>query len=124
MHYRGTLQVPMVIADPTAQPGRTDSLAGSIDLPTTLLDRAGLPHYEGMQGHSLRPVLGDPATAVRDHVLIEEVRQRLIGEWICHPPEATECKFGKSKASKPALTCSPQRHASEAVLGLRPVTPR
>ena len=32
MHYRGSLQVPMVIAVPGIEPGRTTALASSIDL--------------------------------------------------------------------------------------------
>ena len=72
MHYRGTLQPPLVIADPTRTPGRTESLAGSIDVAPTLLELAGLPVYDGIQGHSLAPILGDPSAVVRDHLLIED----------------------------------------------------
>ena len=72
MHYRGTLQVPMVIADPRRAPGRTTALASSIDLGQTLLELAGLRGYDGLQGTSLRPVLDDATVAVRDHVLIED----------------------------------------------------
>jgi arylsulfatase A-like enzyme len=72
MHYRGTLQVPMVIVDPRRAPGRTTSLAGSIDLASTLLDLAGLSSYDGMQGTSLVPILDDPAATVRSELLIED----------------------------------------------------
>jgi len=72
MHYRGTLQVPYVIADPRRSPGRTDSLAGSIDFGPTLLDLCGLDGYDGIQGHSLVPVLDDQTEAVRDLVFIED----------------------------------------------------
>ena len=72
MHYRGTLQVPMVVVDPRREPGRTSSLASSIDLGPTLLELAGLPGYHGIQGHSLVPVLDDNEAAVRDNVLIED----------------------------------------------------
>ena len=72
MHYRGTLQVPMVIVDPTRTPGRASSLASSIDLGPTLLELAGLDQYEGIQGHSLVPILDDPTATVRDRVLIED----------------------------------------------------
>ena len=72
MHYRGTLQVPMVVADPRRTPGRTGSLAGSIDLGPTLLELAGLTGYDGIQGTSLVPVLDDPAASVRSEVLIED----------------------------------------------------
>ncbi len=72
MHYRGTLQVPMVIADPTRPSARTWALASSIDLGPTLLDLAGLDGYDGIQGTSLVPLLADPAASVRDHVLVED----------------------------------------------------
>ncbi|MCP3939157.1 MAG: sulfatase-like hydrolase/transferase [Actinomycetia bacterium] len=72
MHYRGTLQVPMVIADPRQSPGRTSSLASSIDLGPTLLDLAGVTGYDGIQGTTLRPSIEDPGAASRDHVLIED----------------------------------------------------
>jgi len=72
MPYRGTLQVPFVIDDPRRGAGRTDALAGSIDLASTLLDLVGLPGYDGMQGISLAAILDDPNAAVRDHILIED----------------------------------------------------
>ncbi|MEZ5378679.1 MAG: sulfatase-like hydrolase/transferase [Acidimicrobiales bacterium] len=72
MPYRGTLQVPLVIVDPDRAPARTTSLAGSIDLGSTLLDLAGLEGYVGIQGSSLVPILDDPAATVRDHILIED----------------------------------------------------
>ena len=72
MHYKGTLQVPMVIVDPRRTPGRTASLAGSLDLASTLLDLAGISGYDGIQGTSLVPILDDPAATVRSELLIED----------------------------------------------------
>ena len=72
MHYRGTLQVPLVIADPRRPAARTSSLASSIDLGSTLLDLCGVSGYQGIQGRSLVPILDDPASSVRDEVLIED----------------------------------------------------
>ena len=72
MHYRGTLQVPLVIVDPRRGAGRTASLASSIDLGPTLLDLAGIEPYHGIQGRSLTPLMDDPSATVRDHVLIED----------------------------------------------------
>ena len=50
MHYRGTLQVPMVIDVPDLTPGRSPSLASSIDLGPTLMDLCGISAYDGVQG--------------------------------------------------------------------------
>ncbi len=72
LHYRGTLAVPYVIADPRRSPGRTESLAGSIDLGPTLMDLAGIAGYDGIGGRSLVRVLDDPRETVRDEVLIED----------------------------------------------------
>jgi arylsulfatase A-like enzyme len=72
MHYRGTLQVPLIISAPGKAAGRSRSLASSIDLGPTLLDLCGVAGYDGIQGFSLAPVLDDPASGVRDSVLIED----------------------------------------------------
>ncbi|MEM9465155.1 MAG: sulfatase-like hydrolase/transferase [Actinomycetota bacterium] len=73
MHYRGTLQVPMLIVDPRRkQAPRSSSLASSIDLGPTLMDLCGVAPFHGIQGHSLTPILDDAAARVRDSVLIEE----------------------------------------------------
>jgi len=72
MHYRGTLQVPMVVSVPEMNAGTSQSLASSIDLGPTLLDLCDLKEYDGIQGHSLRPILEDASAEVRNHVLIED----------------------------------------------------
>ena len=72
MHYRGTLQVPMVIADPRRAAGRTRSLASSIDLGPTLMELCGVGDYHGIQGVSQVPVLDDANASVRDAVLVED----------------------------------------------------
>ncbi|MEM7078987.1 MAG: sulfatase-like hydrolase/transferase [Pseudomonadota bacterium] len=72
MHYRGTLQVPLVIRTPGQQSSRTRSLASSIDLAPTLMALCGVAEFDGLQGHDLTPLLQDPDAQVRDHVLIED----------------------------------------------------
>lgn len=72
MPFRATQQVPMLITTPRHPPGRTNSLACSMDLGPTLLDLCEIDPYDGIQGVSLVPVLSDPQTTVREHVLIEE----------------------------------------------------
>ena len=72
MHYRGCLQTPLVVADPRRSPGRTTSLASSIDLPSTLLDLCDIDGYNGIQGVSQVPVLDDATASVRDSVLVED----------------------------------------------------
>jgi arylsulfatase A-like enzyme len=72
MHYRGTLQVPMMISTPGVQASRSQHLASSIDLGPTLMDLCEVDSYDGVQGLSLTPMLGDEGAVVRDHVLIED----------------------------------------------------
>ena len=72
MHFQGCLRVPLAIHVPGQTPARTDSLVSSVDIAQTMLDLCDAPAYQGMQGHSLTPVLADPAVTVRDAVLIED----------------------------------------------------
>ena len=72
MHYRGTLQVPLVINAPGLQSQRTQGLSSSIDLAPTILALCNLPGYDGIQGHSLVPMLHSASATVRDHVLVED----------------------------------------------------
>ena len=72
MHYRGTLQVPMAIDVPGKSAQRTKRLSSSIDLGPTLLDLCDVQPFDGMQGHSLTPLLDDGSQSVRDWVLIED----------------------------------------------------
>ena len=72
MHYRGTLQVPLVMDVPGSGAGRSESLASSIDLGSTLMEIVGIAPYDGIQGRSLLPILNDAAAEVREWVLIED----------------------------------------------------
>ena len=72
MHYRGTLQVPLVIDAPGTPASRTKALASSVDLAPTLLKLCGVKRYDGMQGCDLSPLLDKSTDSVRDHVLIED----------------------------------------------------
>ncbi len=73
LHYEGVLRVPFIWSDPKA-PGRqeTDRLAGTIDIGSTILARAGLAPQNGNQGIDVvgetRPELLD----ARQGMLVEE----------------------------------------------------
>ena len=64
-------RVPMIWSDPDTRAAvRTDTLGSTIDLSASILDRAGLAPYNGMQGKSfLGSLSGDKPH--RDEVLIE-----------------------------------------------------
>ena len=60
--YEPAIRVPFIISWPGhILPQRSDALVELIDLPQTLLDAIGLPHYPGMQGKSLWPMLAGQA---------------------------------------------------------------
>jgi arylsulfatase A-like enzyme len=74
IHYRGIVQAPFVWRDGRAR-GRSAALCGTLDLAPTILARADVPPFNGMQGSDLAPVLaGSPRH--HDDLLIEEEGQR------------------------------------------------
>ena len=78
-HFDAITHVPFIWAEPRAQLSRTtDVLAGTLDIAATVLDRAGVQPYNGIQGLSLLPVLHGDGTALisRDSIIIEDDQQR------------------------------------------------
>lgn len=77
LHYRGLIRVPMIWACPAGRKGgTTDALMSTIDLAPTILERAGVPPWNGIQGQSLLPLFFGEKKAPRDSLLIEEEGQR------------------------------------------------
>jgi arylsulfatase A-like enzyme len=69
--YQSIVRVPFIWSDPQAkgQPKRTDALGSTMDIGTTVLERARVEPASGMQAKNLLPVLdGNPA---RDSVFIQ-----------------------------------------------------
>jgi len=72
LHYRGLIKVPFIWHDPKiAAVGRVGMPASTIDIAPTILERAGLASYWGIQGESLMPVLRGAPESDRT-VIIEE----------------------------------------------------
>jgi arylsulfatase A-like enzyme len=108
MHYRGTLQVPLVIDVPGMRAGRSSSLASSIDLGPTLMDLCDIKAYDGIQGVSLKPVIEAPAMTVRDHVLIEDDVPVIVSKLTPIPARirtvlAGDCKFTRNSKGEEQL---------------------
>jgi arylsulfatase A-like enzyme len=78
VHYEGVIRVPFIWRETADRPvrGRRDGLAATIDLPSTVLDRAGVTPFNGMLGRSQLPVIDGSKAGLRDAVLIEEEGQR------------------------------------------------
>ena len=77
-HYESITHVPFIWSEPGMHTARsTDILAGTLDIASTVLDRASVQPYNGIQGVSLLPVLdGANTTIARDSIVIEDDQQR------------------------------------------------
>jgi arylsulfatase A-like enzyme len=78
VHYEGVIRVPFIWCETADRPvrGRRGGMAATIDLPATILDRAGVKPFNGMLGVSQVPVIAGARPSLRDAVLIEEEGQR------------------------------------------------
>lgn len=75
LHYRGLIRVPLIWADPGGTGGgEVHGLASTLDIPATVLARAGLAPFNGMQGASLLDPASGAAAGVagRAGLVIEE----------------------------------------------------
>ncbi len=77
IHYQSITRVPFIWADTPdrAKPGAASTLCGTVDIAATILERAGLQPYWGIQGSSLLDIAAgqeDPDAVA----LIEEDSQR------------------------------------------------
>jgi arylsulfatase A-like enzyme len=84
-HYEGITHVPFIWAEPGRRAARkTDVLGGTLDIAATILDRARIQPYNGIQGLSLLPAInGDGAATARDSMVIEDDQQRAV---LGYPP--------------------------------------
>jgi arylsulfatase A-like enzyme len=76
--FEAITHVPFIWAEPGHSPARAaDTLAGTLDIAATVLDRARIQPYNGIQGESLIPAIGGGTLAnPRDAVVIEDDQQR------------------------------------------------
>ena len=72
MHYEGCTRVPLLMHVPGQQAGTCNSLISSLDIGPTLLSRAGLQPFHGMQGLDASGLIQDPTLRIRDALLVEE----------------------------------------------------
>ena len=71
LSFRSITRVPFIWSDPDSRRcAETDALASTVDVPATILDRAGVPPYNGMQGESFLHVLNGAASH-RDDLYME-----------------------------------------------------
>lgn len=78
IHYQPLIRVPFIWSDPLAPAsGRRGGLASTLDIAPTILARAGVPVYHGIQGMSLLPIVRGEQAKLRDALVIEEEGQRV-----------------------------------------------
>ena len=77
MHYQSIIRVPFIWNDPDPkyQRGRCDDVASILDLAKSVLYRAGLQPYNGIQGEDLLPVLGGSNDFADRSIVIESTTQ-------------------------------------------------
>lgn len=74
--YQSILHVPFIWSDPQAPAAAaTDAIGSTIDIPATVLDRARIAPYVGMQGKSLLPSMGPDGQPVRDCAFVQYEHQ-------------------------------------------------
>lgn len=72
-HYQGLIRVPFIWADPDLSvPRVVNALSGTLDIAQTVLDRARLAPYHGIQGRSLMPAVRGDELPARAGMLIEQ----------------------------------------------------
>ena len=80
--YQQILRVPFIWSDPlihaksSKQAIHTEALGSAIDISATILERAKIAPYVGMQGKSQLPVIEGNVGKVRDYVFIQYDHQR------------------------------------------------
>jgi arylsulfatase A-like enzyme len=78
-HYDAITHVPFIWAEAGRRAARqADALAGTLDIAATILDRARIQPYNGMQGISLLPAIAGTAVATRESLVIEDDQQRAL----------------------------------------------
>ncbi len=80
MHYRSIVRSPFVWHDPQ-RPARGSSaaLTQTTDIAPTILERAGVTAFNGIQGRSLLRLMRGEAAHLRESAVIEEEGQRTYG---------------------------------------------
>ena len=83
--YEEPARVPLMIYDPrndaSVNGNRSEALTGNIDFAPTILQLAGLPVPENIDGNSLLPLLDDPSVEVREQLA-------LINTWGAEPTQS------------------------------------
>lgn len=78
IHYQGLVRVPFIWTDPAdgLDGAEVDALAGTIDIARTVLARAGLQPFNGIQGYDLGPLMRGAVSSLREGMVVEQDAQK------------------------------------------------
>ena len=82
VHLHSLVRVPLIWSDPESRfcASRIGSLCSTIDIAATILDRAGIEPFSGIQGRSLLPwVAGTPGSELTSVLIEEDAYQPQLG---------------------------------------------
>ena len=88
--YQGLINIPFIMKIPGGVKNKVStSLVSSIDIPETILELAGLPIPDFMQGRSMVPILRNPNEKINENILVEmddefineKTRTLITDEW-------------------------------------------
>jgi len=99
--YEESAGIPLIVRGPGVPVGRTDALVLTIDLAPTLLELAGAPVPDSVDGRSLVPFLrGAPPASWRTEVLIEngDTRSLRTPEWMYNHQDTEEFELYDMRA--------------------------
>ncbi|GAG18252.1 unnamed protein product, partial [marine sediment metagenome] len=70
--YHGLINIPFIMKIPNGLKNKVcSSLVSSIDIPETILELAGFPIPDSMQGKSMIPILRNPDEKINNDILVE-----------------------------------------------------
>ncbi|GGO83397.1 sulfatase [Marinobacterium nitratireducens] len=80
LHYQGLIRTPFIWSDPDVgnRGEACSAVSGSLDIASTILDRAGLAGYQGIQGRSLMPEIQTLVDHGPGYSLVQEDQQRPV----------------------------------------------
>lgn len=78
LHYNGMIRVPFIWRDPDGQMAgqACGALTGSLDIARSILDRAGLAPFHGIQGQNLNDIRAGTSNGAFDGIVIEQQSAR------------------------------------------------
>jgi arylsulfatase A-like enzyme len=80
MHYRSLIRVPFIWSDPaSSSTGQvSQELAGSIDIARSIVERAGIAPFQGMQGQAISDIVSQGSASRHDGMIVEQTTRHFL----------------------------------------------